>query len=885
MYDQKTAAQTLEELSATQQGLTSAAAQERLAQYGRNELIEKDPPTTFQRFIHQLNDPMIFVLMAAAAAAILLKEYSDAVIIFAVILINAVVGTIQEGKAQKALDALKKMSSPFALVRRDGKNIEIAAAELVPGDIVLLEAGRVVPADMRLLSVQSLKVEESALTGESVPVDKDATFLATGDVPLGDRINLAFSSTNCSYGRAEGVVIGTGKNTEIGKIATMLEDGVDEMTPLQKRLADLGKLLGALAVLICVLMFGIALLQKRDIVEMLMTAISLAVAAVPEGLPAVVTIVLAIGVQRMVKVNSIVRRLPAVETLGAVSVVCSDKTGTLTQNKMTVLKVYTDHTLYDIRNLDLQKHKTLLDGFVLCTDAEISDGNRIGDPTELALVDMGGKYGIDKKELEEKNPRIYEHAFDSERKLMTTVHHQAGGTISYTKGATDELLAKCTHIVVGGRAEIIKNEDLDKIQVIIKQLADDALRVLSLAIKFDDEKGEEANLAFIGLVAMIDPPREESKAAVASFKDAGVATVMITGDHKDTAFAIAKELGIATSREQCISGTELDELDQAQLEQRCKTLRVFARVSPQHKVRIVGAFKANGNIVSMTGDGVNDAPSLKAADIGVAMGITGTDVAKGAADMILTDDNFATIEKAIEEGRGIYANIRKTVLFLLSSNLGEVISMFTSIVVGLLSPLRAVHILWVNLVTDSLPALALGSDEKEKGLMLQKPRDPKASLFADGGYFYTVFYGVLIAALTLSAFLFLPIRELLAQGGTVSIKNLIDVMDPGSVLVMRSQTYAFTVLAVSQLFHALGMRDVNTSIFVQNPFKNKMMVFAIVAGFTLQVLVTEIPFFCRAFDTVSLSAIEWLRLLAISSAPLIMHELLILVRRAFKKAG
>ncbi len=878
MYEMKSAAQTMEELSTSAAGLSAQEAAARLARDGENALKEKDPPTRLQMFLSQLRDPMIYVLLAAAVISVALGEFSDAGIILGVVLLNAIVGMVQEGKAQRALDALKKMSSPTATVRRDGVVQELPAAQLVKGDIVLLDAGRVVPADLRLVSCASLKVDESALTGESVPSEKDASFTAEGEVPLGDRHNMAYSSTSVTYGRGEGVVVATAAETEIGKIAAMLQDS-EELTPLQKSLAVLGKLLGIIAVLLCAALFGIALLQGRDVVEMLLTAISLAVAAVPEGLPAVVTIVLAMGVQRMVRVNSIVRRLPAVETLGAVSVVCSDKTGTLTQNKMTVTQVYLDGSTRTPDQMDPAKDKLFLDGFILCNDASIQGENRIGDPTELALLDMGTPLGLTREALEAAAPRINEQAFDSVRKMMTTVHRGADGKVAaYTKGAVDQLLRRCTGIVEQGTARPITEQDKEQILAAASEMSRQALRVLAMAVKYDDDTAAEEALSFVGLVGMIDPARPEAKAAVESFREAGITTIMITGDHRDTALAIAKELGIAQTEDQCITGEELDAMSEEELAKRITELRVFARVSPENKVGIVKALKANGKIVSMTGDGVNDAPSLKAADIGVAMGITGTDVAKGAADMVLTDDNFATIEKAIEEGRGIYNNIKKTVIFLLGSNLGEVISMFTAIVAGLASPLRAVHILWVNLITDTLPALALGADDKPMGIMKRKPRDPKDSLFAGGGLFLTLFYGVLIAAMMLAAFLYLPVSQLLTAGSPVTIGS-IDALLTGDLLV-RAQTFAFTVLAVSQLWHSLGMRDVDTSIFITIRHENKLTLLSFFGGLALQVCATEIPLFAGVFGTATLAFGEWLGLIVFSMLPLLFHEIFVPIRRA-----
>lgn len=878
MFEQKHSEDVFLELGSNPSGLSAAEAADRLARDGENALKEKDPPTRLQTFLAQLKDPMIYILLGAAAISVFLKEYSDAVIILCVVLLNAVVGMVQEGKAQRALEALKQMSSPTATVRRNGIVSEIPAAQLVKGDVVLLDAGRVVPADLRLTTTASLKVDESALTGESVPVEKDAKFLAEGEIPLGDRINMAYSSTSVTYGRGEGVVIATAADTEIGRIAAMLESSTDELTPLQKSLAVLGKMLGIIAIVLCVALFGIAILQKRDIIEMLLTAISLAVAAVPEGLPAVVTIVLAIGVQRMVKVNSIVRRLPAVETLGAVSVVCSDKTGTLTQNKMTVIQVMSNGNVKPVAKLNAESDRLFLDGFVLCNDASTANGSRIGDPTELALLDMGAPLSLTREGIEETAPRINEQAFDSDRKLMTTVHRRGEEIAAYTKGAVDQLLPHCVSICENGVTRAITEEDKKRILGAASDMSKQALRVLALAVKYGDSTATEEELTFVGLVGMIDPARPEAKASVANFRKAGITTIMITGDHRDTAFAIAKELGIAEQESQCITGEELDSMTQEQLNARVLDLRVFARVSPTHKVRIVQAFKSHNKVVSMTGDGVNDAPSLKAADIGVAMGITGTDVAKGAADMVLTDDNFSTIEKAIEEGRGIYANIKKTVIFLLGSNLGEVTAMFGAIVVGLASPLKAVHILWVNLITDSLPALALGADEKPRGIMERQPRSEKDGLFSGGGLFLTIFYGILIALMTVSAFLYIPVSQLLASGTPINVASL-DALLVGDLLT-KAQTFAFTTLAVSQLWHSLGMRDVDTSIFITLRHQNKLMFLSFGVGLLLQVCATEIPLFAGVFGTATLAFSEWLSLIVFAMLPLLFHEIFVPIRKA-----
>ncbi len=895
MVEQKDRQSVLEQFEVNRSvGLSKEEAALRLEKYGRNEFKEGKKKTKLQMFIAQLKDPMIYILMVATVLSAALGEVADAVIIVAVILLNAVIGVAQESKAEASLEALKKMSSPMALVRRDGQLTEVPSPELVPGDIVILEAGRVVPADIRLLETVNLKVEEAALTGESVPVEKDANFVAEEEITLGDRINMAYMSTNVSYGRGEGIVAATGMNTEMGKIAAMLNNAEDDMTPLQKRLADLGKLLGIVAIALCASLFGVAIIQGRDIVEMFLTAISLAVAAIPEGLPAVVTIVLAIGTQRMVKVNTIVRKLPAVETLGAVSVVCSDKTGTLTQNKMTALKVYAYEELESVapeqivgREKEIaDKYDKLIKGFIYCSDAEVSEAGRIGDPTELAFIDLGINFGITKDVLSAAAPRINELAFDSDRKLMTTVvkDNETAKITAYTKGAVDRLIPLCISIASSdGTVRPITEEDKKKIDDAAAVMAQDALRVLALAVKEDDDSASESELTFIGLVGMIDPPRPEAKEAIEVFDGAGVRTIMITGDHKDTAFAIARDLGITDDRNQVISGEELNEMTQEELNARVDNLRVFARVSPENKVMIVQAFKSHGYIVSMTGDGVNDAPSLKAADIGVAMGITGTDVAKGAADMVLMDDNFATIKKAIEEGRNIYANIKKSVLFLISSNLGEILTMFVSITAGLVAPLKAMHLLWINLITDSLPGLALGMDDGDPHIMGKKPRNHKESLFAHGGYWVVFLFGGLIGSITLASFMLPSVQALNAQGMAITLSN-IKLMLEEPHIYMQSQTYAFTVLGISQLFNAAGMRNLERSFFAINHFSNKMMIVAFAVGFGLQIAVTEIDFFEHVFGTTELSLQEWLMLTVISMAPIVLHEIYALVQYLITKS-
>ena len=886
-FETKTTEETGRLLHSTDPGgLSAEEARKRLEQYGPNRLQEPEQPGFFSRLLSQFMDPLIYVLAAAGVISVFLGEIGDACIIAAVAALNGAVGMIQEGKAKRALDALKKMTRLKAVVRRDQTDQEIDAVELVPGDLVVLDAGRQVPADLRLLWTESLRAEESALTGEAVPVHKDAGFSAAAGLPVGDRKNMAYMSSNVTAGRGIGMVTATGMDTEIGRIARLIREAPMEATPLQKRLGDLGGALSILAVALCAALFGLAVWQKRDVGEMLITAISLAVAAVPEGLPAVVTIVLALSVSRMARVHTIVRRLPSVETLGAVSVVCSDKTGTLTMNRMTVEEVLDAGELLDEGGSGRRRRpgrgkgamapcqEELLRAFVLCNDAELNKKGRIGDPGELAFLEYAEKEGPwTKGELERQLPRTAERAFDPERKRMTTVHRTETGTVSYTKGAPDVILERCSRYLSGGGERPLTGSSRRRLQDRISWLSSQGLRVLGAA-RSDGDGRKEEDMVFLGLAAMADPPRPEAAHAVAMFKRAHVRTVMITGDHRDTALAIARRLGIAEDGTQCISGAELDRMDDAALKERAETAAVFSRVSPDHKVRIVRALKENGSIVAMTGDGVNDAPSLKAADVGIAMGQTGTDVAKQAADMVLTDDNFATIEKAIEEGRGVYENIKKAVIFLLSSNFGEIMTMFTAIALSLPSPLKASHILWINLITDSLPALALGTDKNDgPALMEEPPRGKDESLFSRGGMACTLFYGFLIAVISLTAFLRLPVGILAAEGKRITAESLSLVLGDPAVLA-RSQTYAFTVLGLSQLFHAVGMRDVGRSVFRMNHLENRLMLAAAALGVLLQVLVTENSRLVALFQTAALSGTEWRELLFLAAAPLAAHELL-----------
>src|SRR5574344_1387553 len=861
MFENKTIADSLSELKTTQEnGLSASEVETRRAKYGLNKLEEKKGKSAFWIFIGEFKDPMTLILFAAAIISIVVgifnankeglsvtfEDFADVIIIFGVIVLNATIGTIQETRAEKALEALKKLSSPTATVRREGKIVEVKAEELVPGDIVVLEEGRTVPADLRLIKAFQMKSDESSLTGESLPVEKDPEIVLTGEVGAGDRVNEAYMSTPSVYGRGEVVVIATGMNTEIGRIAKMLSNNEDDSTPLQKKLAQLSKFLGYLTVGIVVLMFGVSLIYEAvsntiasQWTDALLNAVGLAVAAIPEGLPAVVTIVLALGMQKMIKVNTIVRRLASVETLGAVSVICSDKTGTLTQNKMTVVAAYQNNQLFEKKDFAKDKLGLLAEGMCLCSDASIENGV-YGDPTEVALVQFASDFGMPKSELEKLSPRINELPFDSVRKMMSTQHKKGDKTIVYTKGAMDQILKHCDMILKDGKVEPLMDQDLQNIRNAASKMAEKALRVLALAMRESQDLKEE-HLIFVGLVGMVDPPRPAAKPAVATLKGAGITTIMITGDHKDTAFAIAKELGIASEINQCMSGEQIDACTTEQLQEKVKTVRVFARVSPENKVQIVKAIKANGHIAAMTGDGVNDAPSLKAADIGIAMGITGTDVAKGAADMVLTDDNFASIEKAVEEGRGIYANIRKTILFLISSNIGEVVCMFIAIAFGLPAPLIAIHLLWVNLITDSLPAIALGADKKPDDIMHDQPRNPKESLFAHDGYAITFGYGALIGIVTLIAFLIKPLGALADQGTAFSLDALRTILNSNDALRKEAQSMAFCVLSFRELFHMLGMTDTRHSVVRVFKDANLMLWISFFLGLGLQFFVIETP--------------------------------------------
>ncbi len=894
MYEMKTAAETVRLLqSDREKGLDRQEVLERRAKQGANRLKEQESKSIGQMILGQLNDPLILILIAAMAISILLGEVGDAVIIVTVVVLNAVIGVIQEGKAGKAVEALKKISCPQAIVIREGKSVKVSSEELVLGDIVLLEAGNMVPADLRLLEVQGIQIEESALTGESVPVEKNADYI---EKIQGNNSceNMAYMSTYVTRGRGKGVVTAIGMDTKIGHIAGMLHETGEKLTPLQVKLGELGKVLSILAVSICALLFVIAVLQKRNVGEMLLTSVSLTVAAVPEGLPAIVTIVLALSVSRMVRAKTIVRKLSSVETLGAVDIVCSDKTGTLTQNKMTVTECYVDGRMVEGEKLSLffpgqiwqesgwdksSKAHFLL-GCVLCNDGTFTTDGDFGDPTEMALLHMAQKCGTDAETLRKRFERKDEKGFDSERKMMTTLHHirtESGSRlIAYSKGAAEKVIEQCAFFYQNGHKCRMSQNDRTSLVNVLEHLMNEGRRVLAVAMEPDGRMAEK-DMVFLGLVSMQDPVRAEAVEAVGEFERAGVDTVMITGDHINTAFSIAKELGIASRPSECISGRELDGMDEHAFLRRLPGLKVFARVTPEHKVKIVEGFKKLDKTVAMTGDGVNDAPSLQAADIGIAMGMNGTDVARNAADFVLMDDNFATIHLAIKEGRGIYENIRKSVLFLLSSNLGEIMTMLVTIIAGFPSPLKASFILWINLITDSLPALALGVDDNETDLLMKEaPRKKGESLFAKGGLLCVICYGLVIGGVSLAAFLKVPYDRLVAENLPISLHNIVESYRISAVL-LKAQTHAFTVLGISQLFHAIGMRDVNRSIFRMDHRKNPYMIFALVIGILLQFAVTEIEPLIVLFGTMRLEWMEWMQLLALSLTPVIVHELLVAV--------
>ncbi len=898
-----------------QQGLTQDEVEEKRKEFGYNELKAKKKKSLFVKFLEQFKDFMIIVLIIAAIVSGIVgymegEGITDSIIILIVVIVNAIIGVVQESKAEKSLEALQKLSSHVAKVVRNGKVEVVASRELVPGDIVVLDTGDYVPADLRIVEGVNLKSQESSLTGESVPVDKNSEAISDEKVGIGDRTNMLFSSSLITYGRGKGIVVETGMNTEVGKIATIINDTVGSATPLQIKLNKLGKTLGIAALAICIVIFIIGIAYGKDIIDMFMTAVSLAVAAIPEGLAAVSTIVLAIGVQRMVKKNAIIKKLPAVETLGSATVICSDKTGTLTQNKMTVQKVFADNKLVnveDISNVENSLEK-LMYTVTLCNDTKIGENNNLtGDPTETALIDLGFKIKFDVNNAL-KLQRIKEYPFDSDRKLMTTVNKVGDKYIAYTKGGIDELLAKCTRYELDGEIKNNLSEYRETITKYNTEMAQDALRVLAMAYKeldhepTDEEmKNIENDLIFVGMVGMIDPPREEVKLAVEKCKTAGIKTVMITGDHKITAVAIAKALGILENENEAITGTELEEMSDEDLTKNIRQYSVYARVSPEHKVRIVKAWQANGEIVAMTGDGVNDAPALKTADIGCAMGIVGTDVSKEAADVILTDDNFATIVSSVEEGRRIYDNILKAIQFLLSSNVGEIVTLFIAILItpwlgstfgidiNLIEVLLPIHILWINLVTDSLPALALAVDPAEDDVMQRKPKKQKG-IFTKGMTWRVVYQGFMIGLLTLAAFIIglatpdnqLPEMVRIDNGiyAVSEVENLEEALANGAEMVEKQevkveigQTMAFVTLAFSELVHVFNIRNNKKSIFKTHPFNNKVLLGAIAVSAALMLVILFVPALRHLFSIPILPMNNVLEIVGLVLLPLVIVEI------------
>ena len=844
-------------------GLNEKEVEDKQNKFGLNKLEEKKKESIIIKFVKQFNDFMIIILIIASIiSAVVAKlegsnDYFDSIIIIAIVVFNAIMGLVQEAKAEKSLEALKKMTAPTCKVKRDGKICTIKSEQIVPGDIVLLEAGNYVPADCRLISSSNLKIEESSLTGETVPVLKDANCMLKEKTALGDMVNMAFSTTIVVNGHGEAIVTETGMNTKVGKIAKMIITNEAPETPIQKKLGEVGKTLGIACLGICLLIFVIGLLKKIEPIEMFMTSVGLAVAAIPEGLPAIVTIMLSIGVTKMAKKNSIIRKLPAVETLGSSSVICSDKTGTLTQNKMQVTKIANING----ETNDKEYIKWLIGMTTMCTDVEISRENGkielTGEPTEKAIVNKALDEGQNKIELYNVMKRVKDIPFDSSRKMMTTIHKIPTGYRVITKGAPDILLKRCNKVYENGNVTTLDYSKTKLIENQNNKMADEALRVLAIAYldipslpsKIDSENIEK-NLIFIGLIGMIDPPREGVKEAVTTCKKAGIKTVMITGDHIITAKAIAKDLGILRGSDLAITGEELDKIPQSILQKNIMSYSVFARVTPEHKVRIVKAYQSTGAVVAMTGDGVNDAPALKNADIGIAMGKNGTDVAKNAADMVLTDDNFVTIVEAVKQGRNIFDNIKKAVHFLIATNIGEIVTIFLGLLLGLKSPLLAIQLLWINLVTDSLPAIALGLEKPEADIMNKKPRDNKKGIFADGLWQKIIAEGIMLGALTLVAF---------------SLGNYLYGIEV-------ARTMAFVSLGLLELIHSFNIKS-DESIFKVGLFENKYLMGAFILGAILQVVVVVIPSVAEIFKLVPLTQTQWLYTFGISILPLIIIEL------------
>ena len=880
-----------------EEGLKQEEVTKRQEKYGLNQLQQAKKKSLLQRFIDQFKDFSILVLIIAAIVSGVVgvsngEGITDTIIILIVVIVNAIIGVSQEAKAEKSLEALQKLTDHASKVIRNGQITVVPAKELVPGDIVVLDTGDFVPADLRIIDAVNLKAQESSLTGESVPVEKVTQKLEGTEIGIGDRVNMLFSSSLITYGRGKGIVVETGMTTEVGKIAGMINETEKQETPLQTKLNKLGKTLGIAALAICAFIFIIGLIQGKDPMNMFMTAVSLAVAAIPEGLVAVTTIVLAIGVQKMVNKNAIVKRLPAVETLGSATVICSDKTGTLTQNKMTVEKIFWNDNLKDLTDIKENEIDTELNKLVyanmLCNDTKVaSDGTLTGDPTETALVDMAFKLDFDPT-IYDRTPRLEEVPFDSDRKLMTTVNKVNDKYIVYTKGGIDELLNRCTSYIINGEVKTNLNEYAKRIKQENEGMAKDALRVLGCAYKEIDHvptKQEmetiESNLTFIGMVGMIDPPRQEAKKAVEKCKTAGIKTVMITGDHKITATAIAKKLGILENEDEAITGLDLEKMSDEELEKNVRKYSVYARVSPEHKVRIVKAWQKNGEIVAMTGDGVNDSPALKTSDIGCAMGVVGTDVAKEAADVILTDDNFATIVSAVEEGRRIYDNILKVIQFLLSSNVGEIIVLFLATIltplfanwfgitdVNGLEILLPIHILWINLVTDSLPALALAFDPADKDIMNRKPAKPGKGVFTKGMTWRIIYQGAMIGLLTLAAFMI----------GLATTNEPINGLTLDQSKIEVGQTMAFITLALSELVHVFNIRNNQKSIFKTGIFNNIKLVGAIVVSAALMFVILLIEPLRNIFSIPVLPSQNIIELVCLVIAPIVIVEIFKLLR-------
>ncbi len=844
-------------------GLTEEEANLRLKQNGPNKLQDKKKESIIIKFIKQFNDFMIIILIIASGISAVMAylegsgDYFDSIIIIAIVVFNAIMGLVQEAKAEKSLEALKKMSSPIAKVKRNGKITNIPSEEVVVGDIIILEAGNYVPADCRLIKTSNLKVEESALTGETVPVLKDSNIILKQDVTLGDMVNMVYATTIVVGGHGEGIVTEIGMSTKVGKIAKMIIQDEAPETPIQKKLGEVGKTLGIACLIICLAIFVIGIFKKIPPIEMFMTSVGLAVAAIPEGLPAIVTIMLSIGVTVMARKNAIIRKLPAVETLGSSSVICSDKTGTLTKNQMKVVELRDIHGSIVIE----KEYKFILDLASMCTDSYIENKNgeliAEGEATEIAIVNEALRVGENKDELYKEYPRVADIPFDSTRKLMTTVHKVGNKYRIITKGAPDVLLGRCINYYYNGEITVLTSNIESKINTENLKLANDALRVLAVAYKDIDVLPSkidtftlEKELNFVGLIGMIDPPREGVKEAVATCKKAGIKTVMITGDHIKTATAIAKNLGILKQNDIAITGAELDKITEEDLEKNIMRYSVFARVSPEHKVRIVKAFRSTGAVVAMTGDGVNDAPALKNADIGISMGLNGTDVAKNASDMILTDDNFVTIVEAVKQGRNIFENIRKAVHFLIATNIGEIVTIFVGLLLGLKSPLLAIQLLWINLVTDSIPAIALGLEKPDKDIMNRKPRDAKKGIFADGLWGKIFVEGIMIGMLTLFAF---------------SLGNNLYGIEIG-------RTMAFLSLGLLELVHSFNIKS-EESIFKVGFFENKYLVGALILGTILQVGVVCIPTLANIFNLVALNVTQWIYVALISISPIVIMEL------------